>query len=304
MSLLSTVQPKASVIIPTRNRRASLERLLSSLQRTENLENISLEIIVVNNASTDDTEACLAAWSSKWPPLRNLTEQRPGKNFALNKAIQTAGGDIFCFMDDDIVVETNWLKALVSDFESTGYDALQPRVLPGRDPEGGQADPKILYHYNIPVIDYGSVLRELRGLTGVFMAVKRTVIEQVGMFDERLPASGYHGDTDISRRIREAGFSVGYTPHVVAYHELDPKRYGSGYARLSQYRKGLSRSLYGRDSMLGDIAPNLFANLLRYLWYRVTHNPAKIYKTEKRIMKYWGYVVGRVQRRLGREPWA
>lgn len=296
-------QPKVSVIIPTRNRSESLGRLLRSLQGTRDLSDISLEILVIDNGSTDDTSRRLREASQRWPLLRALFEGRPGKNFALNRGIQEAKGEILCLMDDDIVLDPNWLAELVKDFRTAGYDALQPRVLPGRDPSGRSADASRLYQYNIPVIDYGESVRDLRGLTGVIMSFRREVVGKAGLFDERLPASGYHGDTDLSRRIREAGFSIGYTPHVVAYHELNPDRYGASYARLSQYRKGLSRSLYGRDSILFNVIPNLFANLIRYLVYLCTRRTAKLYRTEKRIMKYWGYLVGRFQRRMGKEPW-
>lgn len=295
--------PKVSVIIPTRNRSESLGRLLRSIRGTRDLDGIPLEVLVVDNGSTDGTAEYLREASKQWSSLCPLFEGRAGKNIALNQGIRKAKGEILCLMDDDIVMDPAWLGALVKDYLTTGYDALQPRVLPGRDPSGKPAENSLLYYYNIPVIDYGASVRDLRGLTGVIMSFRREVLGKSGGFDERLPASGYHGDTDISRRIREAGFSIGYTPHVVAYHELDPKRYGAGYARLSQYRKGLSRSLYGRDSILFDVIPNLFANLVRYLVYRALRKTEKIYKTEKRIMKYWGYLVGRFQRRMGKEPW-
>jgi len=300
----ATEQPKVSVIIPTRNRSDSVGRLLRSIQGTRDLDKISLEVLVVDNGSTDDTAEYLKETSMKWSLIRPFFEGRAGKNFALNKGIQEAKGEFLCLMDDDIVVEPTWLGELVKDYRTTGYDALQPRVLPGRDPSGKPAERGRLYQYNIPVIDYGESVRDLRGLTGVIMSFRREVLNKAGLFDERLPASGYHGDTDISRRIREAGFSIGYTPHVVAYHELNPDRYGTGYARLSQYRKGLSRSLYGRDSILFDVIPNLLANLMRYIVYLTMRRTEKIYKTEKRIMKYWGYLVGRFQRRMGKEPWA
>lgn len=296
-------QPKVSVIVPTRNRSESLSRLLGSLQGTRGLSDLSLEILVIDNGSTDDTSRCLREASQRWPLLRALFEARPGKNIALNRGIQEAKGEILCLMDDDIVLDPDWLSELVKAYRSNNYDALQPRVLPGKDPSGKSAEFDRLYQYNIPVIDYGNSVKDIRGLTGVIMSFRREVLDKAGLFDERLPASGYHGDTDLSRRIRKAGYSIGYTPHVIAYHELNPSRYGANYARLSQYRKGLSRSLYGRDSVVLDVIPNLFANLVRYLLYLVLRRKEKLYKTEKRIMKYWGYLAGRVQRRMGKEPW-
>jgi glucosyl-dolichyl phosphate glucuronosyltransferase len=296
-------QIELSVIIATRNRRESLERLVASLRATRDLQSHAIEILIVDNGSTDGASDFLAQVSREWPVLRVFSEPRAGKNFALNKGIREAKGNIFCFMDDDIVMDKGWLNAILTDYEKTRYDGLQPRVLPGRDPQGNAADTTVLYRYNIPVIDYGDRIKDADGLTGVIMSVKRAAIVKIGNFDERLPASGYHGDTDLSRRIREAGFSIGYTPHVVAYHELNPNRYGIRYARLGQYQKGLTRSLYSRDSVFGQAIPNIVVNGLRYVFYRACRREEKIYKTEKRIMKYTGYVIGRVKQWLGMHPW-
>jgi GT2 family glycosyltransferase len=295
--------PRASVIVPTYNRRDSLARLIHSLEISMRSSAIAAEVLVVDNASTDDTSAWLLGKSREWPALCCFKEKRRGKNYALNQAIRHARGDILCFMDDDIVLARDWLAAAISAFERTGFDALQPRVLPGVDAESRPAEREILYQYNIPVVDFGDAERAIRGLTGVFMLIKRPVIEAVGGFDEALPASGYHGDTDLSQRIKGAGYSIGYTPRIVAFHELDPGRYGAGYARRSQYRKGLSKSLRGRDSIFARVMPNLTVNLMRYFWYRLTRRREKIYRTEKRIMKDWGYLNGRLQRQFGKDPW-
>jgi GT2 family glycosyltransferase len=129
------------------------------------------------------------------------------------------------------------------------------------------------------------------------MSFKREVLDRVGFFDTRLGpgAAGFSEDTEYSTRIRRAGFKIGYTPQAVVYHELNPARYGRNYNRTVQYRKGLSRSLYRRDSLLFDVLPNLFANCIRFGLYGVLGKRQKAYKTEGRIMKYWGYLTGKLR---------
>lgn len=58
------------------------------------------------------------------------------------------------------------------------------------------------------------------------MSFKGEVWERVGLFDLRLGpgASGFSEDTEFSIRICKAGFKIGYTPHAVVYHELNPER--------------------------------------------------------------------------------
>jgi len=57
--------------------------------------------------------------------------------------------------------------------------------------------------------------------------LKREVIKQVGLFYPRLGpgALGFSEDTEYSMRIRKAGFSIGYAPDAVVFHELRPERY-------------------------------------------------------------------------------
>jgi hypothetical protein len=57
--------------------------------------------------------------------------------------------------------------------------------------------------------------------------------------------------------------------------------------------KGLSRSVYRNDSILLNVAPNLMANGLRWLVYKMLGNTQKAYRTEGRILKYCGYIVGK-----------
>jgi len=297
----------ASIVVPTYNRAPSLKRLLESLLSLEYPDSISMEVLIVDNGSTDETGVLLEKeWNrSKKFSFAILKEVHKGKANALNLGLARASGTILLVVDDDVVVHPDWLAKHLECYRTTPFDAVQGRVLPGVDSEGNGADPDRLREYNIPVIDYGGEISPIRGLTGCNMSFRREVFEKVGLFDIRLGpgVSGFSEDTEYSMRIRKAGFKIGYTPHAVVYHELDPLRYGKGYNRIVQYRKGLSRSLYRRQSILLNVLPNLFANCARYIIYQAAGKRQKAYKTEGRIMKYWGYLVGRIQRRMGKEPW-
>ena len=208
-------------------------------------------------------------------------------------------GERILVVDDDVVVHPRWLIQHLECYQTTTYDAVQGRVLPGVDLEGEPADPKRLREYNIPIVDYGENICEVRGLTGTNMSFKREVFEKAGFFDIRLGpgASGFSEDTEYSIRIRSASFKIGYTPHALVYHELNPDRYGREYNRAVQYRKGISRSIYRHDSIVFNVFPNLVANCVRFSIYRALGMSQKAYKTEGRILKYWGYLSGRIKAR-------
>lgn len=290
-----------TVIVPTFNRAASLERLLESFSAAFDLDRYPTEIIVVNNASTDRTADVASTIERANPPLmlKLLDEPRKGKASALNRGLAVARGQHILVIDDDVVVAPDIISRHLDCYRGSEFAAVQGRILPGLDPAGQPADLTRLREYNIPLIDYGEQMIAIRGLTGTNMSFKREVFETVGPFDPRLGpgASGFSEDTEFSRRVRRAGFKIGYTPHAVVYHELDPARFGRTYNRMVEYRKGQSRSIYRNDSILAKVLPNLLANCFRYIFYRALGYRHKAYKTEGRILKCWGQLVGTLELR-------
>ena len=262
-------------------------------------DSITAELLIVDNGSTDNTASVLMPATSTKFTLRVLREDRQGKSSALNRGLSLAQGKILLIVDDDVVVHPLWLIKHLESYNLSSFDAVQGRVLPGVDLDGKPADPNKLREYNIPIIDYGDQICEIRGLTGTNISFKREVFERVGRFDTRLGpgAAGFSEDSEYSIRIRQAGFKIGYTPDAVAYHELSPARYGREYNRKVEYQKGLSRSLYRTDSIVFNVLPNLVANCIRYPLYCLLGKTQKAYKTEGRIMKCWGYLAGKVRRR-------
>lgn len=289
------------MIVPTFNRALSVQRLMVSFEALLRPDSITAELLIVDNGSTDNTATVLARAIGECTKfsMRVLQEDRQGKSSAVNRGLNSAQGKILLIVDDDVVVHPQWLIKHVESHSVTSFDAMQGRVLPGVDLNGRPADPNKLREYNIPIVDYGEDVCEIRGLLATNVSFKRVVFEKVGFYDARLGvgASGFGEDTEFSMRIRKAGFKIGYTPHAVVYHELDPARYGRGYNRMAQYRKGVSRNFYRQDSIVFSVLPNLFVNCVRFGFYRILGKSQKAYKTEGRIMKYWGYLAGKMRRR-------
>jgi GT2 family glycosyltransferase len=291
---------RVSILIPTRNRAPSLKRLLDSLQFSNSLDDTELEIIVINNDLTDVTlNGSIETSPEKTRfPIRVLEQSKRGKSWALNLGLGQATGSVLLLLDDDVVVDQSCVGEHVAAYEQNVFDAVQGKVLPGRDPEGQPADLSRLAEYNIPIVDHGDAPCGIRGFTGTNISFKREVFEKVGLFDTRLGpgASGFSEDTEYSRRIRQVGFKIGYAPNAIVYHELNPERYGSLYNRKVQYRKGVSRSIYRGGSVTMRVLPELLGNCFRYLAYTATGRRQKVYKTEGRIMKCWGFLAGKARR--------
>ena len=291
--------PHFSVIVPTFNRASSLERLLKSFDSLLCRNDVTLELVVVDNGSTDATHSFLEVESQRTRTyqLKVAEEPRQGKAHALNRGLQIATGKFLMIIDDDVIAHQELLEKHMECYETSRFDALQGKILPGLDLHGEPADMARLREYNIPYIDYGEDCCEIRGLTGTNMSFKREVYQAVGTFDTRLGPgqSGFSEDTEYSRRIKRAGFKIGYCPGAIVFHELNPSRYGRGYNRRVAYQKGMSRSIYRQESIVFRVLPSLLVNGARFCLYSLIGQRQKAFKTEGRLLKSWGYLMGKIR---------
>jgi glycosyltransferase involved in cell wall biosynthesis len=106
---------RVTVAISTFNRAESLRRTLESLAAMQIPDGVDWEVIVVNNNSTDHTDAVIASFADRLP-IRREFEGRPGKSNACNRAVDVATGDYFVWTDDDAIVGPGWLAAYVEAF--------------------------------------------------------------------------------------------------------------------------------------------------------------------------------------------
>jgi glycosyltransferase involved in cell wall biosynthesis len=162
------LSPKISILIPTHNRAASLRRLLDSLEASACLEETQLEIIVVNNHSTDATSQVLMdvlAEDRKFPILV-FEELKHGKSWALNLGLRHVTGSLVLLLDDDVSVDKFCVAEHVAAHKDGPFDAVQGKVLAGLDPEGQPPNIARLREYNIPTVDHGDASCEVAALPG------------------------------------------------------------------------------------------------------------------------------------------
>lgn len=99
-----------SVIIATYNGAKTLGKVFDRLAKLQPMDEV-WELIVVDNASSDETPKIIKNYSDRLPII-HLTEPRRGKNFANNTAVDRASGSLFVFIDDDILVECDFLRRI------------------------------------------------------------------------------------------------------------------------------------------------------------------------------------------------
>ena len=117
-----------SVIIPAHNRASYLSKSIESVLN-QSLDRDSYEIMVVDNASSDNTEEVVSSFSEQG--VRYVFEERLGLSYARNTGIESASGRYVAFLDDDAVADASWLESIVNffrDFPEAG--AVGGKVFP------------------------------------------------------------------------------------------------------------------------------------------------------------------------------
>src|SRR5438105_4057502 len=102
-------EPVVSIILCTSNRAGHLERTLGTIGLLEVSPETPIELLVVDNASTDQTKQIVAECAPHQIPTRYLWEPRRGLSRARNRGLRESSGNILVFTDDDVRPPPNWI---------------------------------------------------------------------------------------------------------------------------------------------------------------------------------------------------
>lgn len=221
------------------------------------------EIVLVNNMSTDNTEAECQRFQSDYPAVdfRYYLETDQGLSYARNRGIAESRGDTLVFLDDDSYIQKDYLFNLQKQLD----------VHPDADAFGGKIDPvfesgetpKWLSKWNyswVSAIDMGDKVRPFTGKAfpiGANMGIRKAMLSKIGVFNTELGRSKKNlmggEEKDLFERIRQQGGSIYYFPDVLVQHVIPPsrttkdyvKRLGEGVGRSERIRTlGVSRWKY------------------------------------------------------------
>lgn len=213
-----------TVAICTRDRAHVLPLALDDL-RVELADHPEIDVLVVDNGSTDATPDVLAA-RSDWPALRSVREPVPGLSVARNRALAETEADWIVYLDDDAFVCPGWRDALLNAVARPGVSLvggpIEPRfeVAPPRwfdpsasrrtfGPEGALPD---------------SAAR--RGFSGGNLGVRRDVLTEVGGFDAGLGMTGgtlgLGEETEMAGRVFDRFGNVTWHAPAMVVEHLEP----------------------------------------------------------------------------------
>ena len=221
-----------SVVICTFNRcdllKGALESLINQSAAPEDFE-----VLIIDNASTDDTKAVSTSYVSRYQHFRYFHETTVGASSARNRGCQEARGLFIAFMDDDGRADKYWIQVYLKLIQS-----LNPRPLILGGPIYpfylGQKPDWFLDKYEIRNLGKKGYidLNTMVNISGSNMVLELMLIRKIGGFD---PVLGPHGkkfwlgeETELLERaaqISNQDIVAYYEPDAIVYHAVPPVKY-------------------------------------------------------------------------------
>ncbi len=183
-----------SVVVIAKNAEKTIANCLSSIL-SQTLKPI--EIIVVDNGSTDSTTRIAAGFG-----VKVVYESVVGRSKARNRGIKESKGKLIAFIDSDAIADANWLAWLVKRYEQGDLAGVAGSIK-ALNPDKLSAKLLELATANKPHYGGGNIMYE------------RDTIIEVGMFNENLQMAE---DVELAWRVLKAGKRIGFEPRAVVYH--------------------------------------------------------------------------------------
>ncbi len=304
---------KLTVAIATWNRADLLGETLSSLGALRVPEGVQWEIIVCDNNSTDSTRSLVEAAMqdeklTKQPGLvtaRYLFEEQQGKSHALNRILRQATGDWVCFIDDDVIVQEDWLAVYAHAIAAHPKAAvLGGQILANVKRPLSQRQAFLLEHYpgayGVTKIDQDKPIAPPSTTPGgANMALRRDVALELQFDANRGMIAGQRiagEDAGMALRIVEEGHEGWMLAASKVLHHTPEKFIGS--KRLWQWQSGIGRTWIlsrgkptpGKLGIAWWAWREMFKRYLR-MWLSWRPAPSKkYYDAMVAAAQYWGYL--------------
>jgi hypothetical protein len=271
------IYPKVSIIIVNTN---ELHHLTNCLPSIKNQTYPNYEVLIVDNVSNDGSVEYIQEEYPEFKLIRN--SQNIGYAGANNAGFSCAGGKIIAVLNPDTRVDPGWLDGLVKVLHAYPKAGLvTPKILLFDDPDhintcGNQITLSGLTFcrgLDEPSSHFPKI-EKISAVSGAAFAIKRSVLDDIGGFDERFFI--YYEETDLSIRALLAGYEIYYVPESVVYHKYNfrfsPKK--AFYQERNRYFS-LLKSLRWRTLIF--LTPSFLIAEFTAWGYAIIRGPEHIY---------------------------
>ena len=246
-----------SVVIPTLNGATGyLRDVLDALRQQTDTDNISWEVLVVDNNSTDNTAKLVKEYQKDWSnryPLRYASETKQGASRARQKGVDKARGHLIALIDDDNVIAHNWIsEAYNFSLDHSAAGAWGGQI-------GGECEVKLPKNFNriaclLAIVDRGpkayryepcKVLPPTAGLVVRQNAWCETVPRQTVLNYQRSANHdsfiGRSEDMEILRYMQKGGWEIWHNPRMQMVHIIPNCRLEKEYLVKICHFAGISK---------------------------------------------------------------
>ncbi|MBK6482095.1 MAG: glycosyltransferase [Chitinophagaceae bacterium] len=273
---------KLSVIIPTKDRSEVFE--LTFHHAIKALESIDAEIVVVNDSKINEVHI-----PKTHIDVSLINNPKSGVASARNLGVSIAKGELLLFLDDDILINADNIKAMLIIHQKHQTAAVNllwtyPPQLINQIRHSSFGRFLIKHGFTTMKDGLGSEWRntelfETDVAASFFLFMHRDTFHQVGGYNEQFPHAGYE-DFDFSRRMKEQGIArLVYTKSIVFHNEIDRVQIKNWLVRE---QKGAETRAWG--AVLGNTELELPTSSIRGITYRLLRNLKPLMFSLQRIL--------------------
>lgn len=217
--------PRVSVLVPGLNEERVIGKTLTHLLASDYP---NLEVLVIDDGSTDDTRGAVAPFLAD-PRVRYLLKENGGKGTALNYGIQASRGEVLVMLDADTLFEPTTISRLVCHFQDARVGAVAGNIKVGN--RRGLLTQWQSLEYIVAINlekRFFDLLNCITVVPGSVGAWRREALDRVGGFSPATLAE----DTDLTFAVRRAGYRIRYEPAAIAWTEVPANVWGLAKQRL------------------------------------------------------------------------
>ena len=286
-----------SAVICTYNRCDRLSYALQALTK-QSLPGDRFEVIVIDNASTDQTKELCDRYVGQFTNFVYVYEPILGLWQARNRGMQVATGEYIAYLDDDAIPCKGWLEAILDCFQT-----VQPQPVGIGGPIAGLWEiprpswlsERIAHYYT--VCNYGEQSDWFAPNCypyGANMAYLKRVIAEVSGFREELGRKGNNllsgEEVLLNHTLKKAGGKFYYCANAGVEHWVSEKRLNREWLLQRGYWQGVSDAI--TDETLGKtLGARLFFNLVKFAYVVALFFPSESWRVLARteLNRGWGY---------------
>ena len=271
-----------SIIIPTHNRASFLMQTITSLYALKINRN-TFEIIVVDNASTDNTKHLVKEFQEMKTCFKTdlvyIYEERIGLHFARHAGAKVSQGEILVYIDDDVICDRNFLTEVLKSYEDPDVGCVGGKILPKWEVEPPDWIPMFPKWY-LSILDEGGEEREVQWIYGCNFSIRKELLFKLGGFnpdafgDKNIWWMRGDGEIGLLRKVHGIGKKVIYNPKAVVWHFIPKERLTVAYFQERAFKSGIEASFskyhYSSDSLrITKLLFHVGAFTLYYIFHSV-----------------------------------